>query len=102
MLVAAVVALAVGTFAFRLSGVLLADRVALPRWLRDTLPAVAAILLASLAVTAALTEGGAFAGWARPAGVLVGLGLAVRRAPLVVVVLAAATSTAGLRLLGVA
>ena len=58
-------------------------------------------MLAALAVTAALMEGAAFAGVARPAGVLVGVLLAWRRLPFVVVVIAAAVTSALLRLAGV-
>ncbi|MFV2019448.1 AzlD domain-containing protein [Micromonospora sp. LOL_023] len=101
MLIAAVLALAVGTYAFRVAGVLLQDRIALPPQLRTLLPIAAATLLAALAVTAALTDGGGFAGYARPAGVLAGLLLAWRRAPFVLVVVAAAATAAVLRLLGV-
>jgi len=100
MLIAVILALAVGTYAFRLGGVLLRDRLDLPSWLRSALPIAAATLLAALAATAALTEGGAFAGVARPTGVLVGVLLAWRRAPFVVVVVAAAATAAGLRLAG--
>jgi branched-subunit amino acid transport protein len=100
MLIAVILALAVGTYAFRLGGVLLRDRLDLPDWLRAVLPIAAATLLAALAATAALTERGAFAGVARPAGVLVGVLLAWRRAPFVVVVVAAAATAAGLRLAG--
>ncbi|WP_406164377.1 hypothetical protein OG806_28190 [Streptomyces sp. NBC_00882] len=50
---------------------------------------------ATVTMILALTEGGGFAGWARPAGVLVGAVLAWRRAPFVVVVLGAAGATAG-------
>jgi branched-subunit amino acid transport protein len=101
MLLAAILALAVGTYAFRVAGVVLRDRLDLPAGLRRVLPIAAAALLAALAATAALTEAGAFAGVARPAGVLVGAVLAWRRAPFVVVVVAAATTAAVLRLLGV-
>jgi branched-subunit amino acid transport protein len=101
MLIAVIVALAVGTYAFRLAGVLLRDRLDLPGPLRRLLPMSAAALLAALAGTAALTQAGAFAGVARPAGVAVGALLAWRRAPFVVVVVAAAVTAAGLRLLGV-
>ena len=48
-----------------------------------------------------LLDGGAFAGWARPVGVLAGALAAWRRAPFVLVVLLAAGTTAGLRALGV-
>jgi branched-subunit amino acid transport protein len=96
-----VAALAAGTYAMRLGGVLLADRVTPPDWLRRLLPLAAVALLAALAVTAALTEAGRAAGLARPAGVLVGVVLAWRRLPFAVVVVAAAATAAGLRLLGV-
>lgn len=101
MVFAAILALAVGTYAFRLGGVLLAHRLTLPDPVRRILPIAAATLLAALAATAALTQGGELvAGVARPAGVLVGLILAWRRAPFVVVVIAAATTAALLRLAG--
>jgi len=61
----------------------------------------AVVLLAALVATAALLEGPGLAGFARPAGVAVGGVLAWRKASFVVVVLAAAATTAGLRLLGV-
>ncbi|GHJ52437.1 hypothetical protein Nm8I071_17440 [Nonomuraea sp. TT08I-71] len=102
MLIAVILALAAGTYGFRVAGVLLRDRLALPEWCRQLLPVGAAALLAALAATAALTEAGGFAGYARPAGVLVGLLLAARRVPFVLVVVAAAGTTALLRLLGVA
>jgi len=102
VLIAVILALAAGTYGFRVAGVLLRDRLQLPEWARLLLPVGAAALLAALAATAALTEAGGFAGYARPAGVLVGLVLAWRRAPFVLVVVAAAGTTALLRLLGVA
>lgn len=98
--VVVVAVLALGTYLLRLSGVLLADRITLPEWLRRLLPLAALALLAALAVTAALTEAGRAAGIARPVGVLVGVVLAWRRLPFAVVVLAAAATAAGLRLLG--
>lgn len=101
MLIAVIMALAVGTFTFRFAGVVLRDRLELPERLRALLPIAAAALLAALAATAALTENGGFAGTARPAGVLVGAVLAWRRAPFVVVVVAAAATAAALRLFGV-
>jgi branched-subunit amino acid transport protein len=101
MLIAAILALAVGTYTMRLTGVLLRDRLELSDRVRRLLPMAAAALLAALAATAALTDSGAFAGIARPAGVAVGALLAWRKAPFVVVVIAAALTTAGLRLAGV-
>jgi branched-subunit amino acid transport protein len=101
MLIVAILALAVGTYSMRLSGVLLRERLELSEPLQRLLPITAAALLTALASTAALTESGAFAGIARPAGVAVGALLAWRRAPFVVVVLAAAGTAALLRLAGV-
>ena len=59
--------------------------------------AVVTVLLA----TAALTQGHGFAGWARPAGVLVGGALAIRRVPFPMVIVATAATTALLRLSGI-
>jgi branched-subunit amino acid transport protein len=101
MLIAAILALGVGTYTMRLSGVLLRDRLELSDSLQRLLPMAAAALLAALAATAALTEDGGFAGLARPVGVAVGAILAWRRAPFVVVVIAAAAAAALLRLAGV-
>jgi branched-subunit amino acid transport protein len=101
MLIAAIVALAVGTYSLRLAGVVLRDRLTLSARTRRVLPMAAAALLAALAGTAALTEGQAFAGIARPAGVAVGAVLAWFKAPFVVVVIAAAATAALLRLAGV-
>jgi branched-subunit amino acid transport protein len=101
MLIAAILVLAVGTYTIRLSGVVLRDRLELSDTLQRVLPMAAAALLAALATTAALMEGAAFAGVARPAGVIVGALLAWRKAPFVVVILAAAATAALLRLAGV-
>lgn len=101
MLIAAILTLGVGTYAMRLSGVLLRERLELSDSLQRLLPMAAATLLTALAATAALTESGGFAGVARPAGVAVGALLAWRRAPFVLVVIAAAATAALLRLAGV-
>ncbi|MBW6436788.1 AzlD domain-containing protein [Actinoplanes hulinensis] len=101
MLITAILILAVGTYAIRLSGVVLRDRLELSEPLQRLLPMSAAALLAALAGTAALMAGSEFAGFARPAGVLVGGLLAWRKAPFVVVVVVAAAVTALLRLAGV-
>lgn len=99
--VAVILVLAVGTYAFRLVGPALHGRVELPARVQELLSAGAVVLLVALLATGALTEGGGFAGWARPAGVLVGAVLAWRRAPFAVVVLGAAVATAALRAAGV-
>ncbi|MGX6601735.1 AzlD domain-containing protein [Micromonosporaceae bacterium Da 78-11] len=101
MLIAAIIALGAGTYTMRLGGVLLRERLELSGSLQRLLPMAAAALLAALAATAALMEGTGFAGVARPAGVAVGALLAWRRAPFVVVVIAAAATAALLRLAGV-
>jgi len=100
VLIAAILALAVGTYTMRLSGVLLRERLELSDSLLRLLPMAATALLAALAATAALTESGGFAGVARPAGVAVGALLAWRRVPFVLVVIAAAGTAALLRAIG--
>ncbi len=97
----AIVVLAAGTYAFRLAGPVFRHRVRVPDRLVRLLSDAAAVLLAALIATAALTEGHSFAGWARPAGVLAGGVLALRRAPFPVIVVAAAGTTAIVRLCGV-
>jgi branched-subunit amino acid transport protein len=95
------VVLGAGTFGFRLAGPVLKARVRLsPRLERVTGVAVV-VLLAALVATSTLTEGHHFTGPARPAGVAVGALLAWRKAPFALVVVAAAATTAVLRLLAV-
>ncbi|MFI1835063.1 AzlD domain-containing protein [Streptomyces olivaceoviridis] len=96
-----ILALAVGTYAFRLVGPVLHGRVTVPSRVQELASAGAVVLLVALLATGALTESGGFAGWARPTGVLVGAALAWRRAPFAVVVLGAAVTTAVLRGVGV-
>lgn len=95
-----VLALAAGTYVFRLAGPLLHGRVELPARVQELLAVAATVILVALLATGAFTEGHAFAGWSRPAGVLVGAALAWKRAPFVMVVLGAAGATALLRLAG--
>ncbi|MBB5789268.1 branched-subunit amino acid transport protein [Jiangella mangrovi] len=100
-LVVAVVVLGVGTFAFRYAGPLLRDRVTLSPRVEQLLAVSAIVLLAALVATAAVMDGQEFAGVAKPAGVAVGAVLAWRRAPFVLVVVAAAATAALLRLAGI-
>src|ERR1700733_641259 len=88
----AIAVLAAITYALRIAGPLLADRVTVP---------AAAVRLFALAAPSALTTGHDFAGWARPAGVAAAGLLAARRAPFPVVVVVAAAVTALLRLAGI-
>jgi branched-subunit amino acid transport protein len=97
----AIAALAAGTYAFRLAGPVFRHRLRIPDRLQRLLAVTAAVLLTALVATGAVTEGHGFAGWARPAGVLVGGALAIRRVPFPLVVIAAAATTAVLRLAGV-
>jgi branched-subunit amino acid transport protein len=97
----AILVLAGGTYAFRVAGPVLRSRVHLSATVTRYLSLAAVALLGALIATAALIEGGHFAGFARPAGVAVGAVLAWRRLPFVVVVVAAALTAAGLRLIGV-
>ena len=97
----AVAALAAVTYLFRIAGTLLQDRVTVPAAAQRLFTGAAAVLLVALAATSALTSGHDFAGWARPAGVLVAAVLAARRAPFPLVVVAAAAVTALLRLAGI-
>ncbi|GAB3933521.1 AzlD domain-containing protein [Kribbella albertanoniae] len=100
-LLAAIAILAVGTFALRFAGPALRSRYEIPERVQGLLAAAAIVLLTALVATAALTDGTGSAGIARPAGVLVGGILAWRKAPFVLIVVAAAATAAGLRLLGV-
>ncbi|MDT8912438.1 AzlD domain-containing protein [Amycolatopsis sp. PS_44_ISF1] len=100
-LVVAAVVLGAGTFAFRFAGPVLRTRVKLSPRAERLMALAAVVLLAALVATSALTEGHGFAGFARPAGVLAGGVLAWRKAPFVAVVVAAAATTALLRLAGV-
>ncbi|WP_460364334.1 AzlD domain-containing protein [Actinocorallia lasiicapitis] len=90
----AIAVLAVGTLGFRLAG----PMIELPERVRGLLTVAAAVLLVALVVTATFAEGQGFAGWARIAGVGVAGVLAVRKAPFPLIVLAAATTTAAIRL----
>ncbi|WP_426753698.1 AzlD domain-containing protein [Myxococcus sp. Y35] len=96
-----ILVLAAGTYAFRLAGPLLSQRMQVSTRVQGLLSLSAIALLTALVATATLTAGGGFAGWARPAGVLVGALLAWRKLPFVVVVVGAAGVTALLRMAGV-
>ena len=101
LVIAGLLTLSAGTFAFRFAGPALRQRIPFPPWAERLLEAAAVVLLAALVATTGLTEGHHLAGFARPAGVLAGGVLAWRKAPFLVVVLAAAATAAVLRLLGV-
>ncbi|MBF6331502.1 AzlD domain-containing protein [Nocardia transvalensis] len=100
-LIAGAIALAVGTYAIRFAGPLLRRRINVPPHITELLEAGSVVLLTALAVTELIPSGHA-PGFALPAGAVVALVLAWRRAPLIVVALAAAATTALLRAVGVA
>jgi branched-subunit amino acid transport protein len=100
-MLAAIAILAVGTFSLRFAGPALRSKFEIPQRAQQVLAAAAIVLLAALVATSTLMDGQGPAGIARPAGVLVGGVLAWRKAPFVLVVVAAAATAAGLRLLGV-
>ena len=101
MTIAAILVLALGSYACRIVGPVLGKRLKLSERVRRILLIAAAVLLLALVTTSAFTQGQGFAGWARPAGIGVGAVLAVRKVPFVIVVIAAAATTALLRLAGV-
>lgn len=97
-LLAAVGILSAGTYACRVAGPALKSRLRFTDRTRRLTDTATIVLLAAVLATAALPAAGAPAGVARPAGVLVAGVLAWRRAPFLVVVIAAAATTAVLRL----
>ena len=101
LVVAGICVLSAGTYACRLSGRVLRQRITFPPRAEQLLAAGAVVMLAALVATTALTKGHGFAGYARPAGVLAGGLLAARRAPFLVAVIVAVATTATLRLIGV-
>jgi branched-subunit amino acid transport protein len=101
MLVLSVFVLAVGTFAFRLAGPALRARVEISPRVEKLMMVGVAVLFSALVAISTFIEGQEFAGYARPAGVVVGGVLAWRKVPFVIVVIAAAGTAAGLRLLGI-
>ncbi|MBF6465264.1 AzlD domain-containing protein [Nocardia beijingensis] len=101
MLTAGVVALAAGTYAFRWAGPALRDRVRLPARMVRLLEIGAVVLLTALVAVTTLPLGTANLGFAVPAGVFAGGLVAWFRRPILLVILAAAGTTAFVRLLGI-
>lgn len=94
--------LAVGTYAIRLAGPILRNRISVSAETEALMDRAVVVLLVAVALTGALFVEHDFAGWARPAGVAVGVVAALLRAPLAVVIVLAAATAAGLRALGIA
>lgn len=93
--------LGLGTYAFRLGGPAIRARLGDSERVDELLDTATIVLLTAVLVTTGLTEDGGFAGPSRAVAVGVGVVLAWRRAPFLLVVLGAAGVAAGLRLLGV-
>ncbi|QIS18495.1 AzlD domain-containing protein [Nocardia terpenica] len=100
-LIIGAIALAIGTYGIRLAGPLLRRHINLSPRVTELMDIGSVVLLIALAVTEMIPSGHK-AGFALPAGVLVAVILAWRRVPLILVALAAAVTTALIRLLGVA
>ncbi len=96
----AILVLAGGTYGLRAAGPLLHTRITFSARIQWLLSIAPTVLLCSLVAVSAVTQGHGFAGWARPAGVLVGGVLACRKLPFLVVVIAAAATTGLLRFAG--
>ncbi|GEE01634.1 hypothetical protein nbrc107696_22360 [Gordonia spumicola] len=94
--------LAAGTYGIRLAGLLLRTRVTVSPQVEAAIERATIVLLIAVALTGALFTGDELTGPARPIGVAVGVAAAWFKAPLVVVIIGAAATTALLRLMGVA
>ncbi|MGG7104127.1 AzlD domain-containing protein [Rhodococcus sp. 24CO] len=98
----AIIVFACGTYTLRVSGVLLRARVALSARATASLDRSIVCLLVTVALTSMLFDGNDFGGIARVIGVSVAAIAAWFKAPLVAVVIVAASVTALLRLSGIA
>ena len=93
--------LSAGTYLMRLGGAKLGSRLALSERSQALLSDAATVLLFSVALATTFYEGEHFSGMARVLGVGFAVFLAWRKAPLIVVIFAAAIATALLRLAGI-
>lgn len=96
------IVLGVGTLAFRFIGPVLRARIDISERTEKVSSIGVAVIFVALIATSALVVDHRFAGFAAPTGVLVAAVLAWRRAPFVAIVVAAAATTAALRLVGIA
>ncbi|MGF0310769.1 MULTISPECIES: AzlD domain-containing protein [Nocardiaceae] len=95
------IALVVGTYALRIAGPALRTRITISPRIDRVMNTSVAVVFVALVATSSLLVGKDFAGFAAPIGVTVAGILAWRKAPFVVIVIAAAATTAGLRWIGV-
>ncbi|WP_231390422.1 AzlD domain-containing protein [Nocardia sp. CNY236] len=96
----AILVLAAGTYAFRWAGPALRNRIRPPARVVRLLEISTVVLLTALIAVSTLPLGTGALGPAVPAGVLVGGVLAWKKCPLLVVIIAAAATTALVRLAG--
>ena len=97
-----VAVLAGGTYVLRIVGPMMRARVQVSGSTEAIMDRAAVVLLVVVALTGAVYAGQEFAGWARPAGVAVGVVAALCKAPLALVIILAAATAAGLRAVGIA
>ena len=95
------IALVVGTYALRIAGPALRTRITISPRIDRVMNTSVAVVFVALVATSSLLVGKDFAGFAAPIGVTVAGILAWRKAPFVIIVIAAAATTAGLRWIGV-
>ncbi|MFP5597234.1 MULTISPECIES: AzlD domain-containing protein [Kluyvera] len=101
LFIAGIVILSLGTYLMRLGGAKLGNRLAFSERSQALLSDAATVLLFSVALATTFYEGEHFSGAARVLGVGFAVFLAWRKAPLIVVIIAAAVATALLRLAGI-
>ena len=101
LFIAGIAILSLGTFLMRLGGAKLGNRLAFSERSQALLSDAATVLLFSVALATTFDEGEHFSGRARVLGVSFAVFLAWRKAPLIVVIFAAAIVTALLRLAGI-
>lgn len=77
----AILALAAGTYLFRIVGPVFRNRIRIPARVEQLLSDASVVLLVALVANSTLISGAGFAGWARVIGVSVGGGLAVLNLP---------------------
>jgi hypothetical protein len=98
----AVAAVGAATIALKSAGTLVLARRSLPEWAKAIMPVLAPCLLAGLVVGQAFAAGHSLTIDARAAGLAAAAGALVLRAPLLVVLAAAAGVTAAARVFGAA
>jgi len=92
-----IIALAVGAYAFKFTGLVIIGGRTLPASLERSLALIPAAVISALIIKDTLTQGQDIVIDARAAGIAVAILAAWRRAPLIAVIIAGAATTALLR-----